>query len=139
MEETTDGSGSVDLVEIALADDPVQAGMIEGLLRGAGIHCLLQPTGVDGPTLGIGLLPPGRLRVMVHASEADAARSLLAEALVEVAQEAMPEIANARHLDDAMGRKPRNYGLIGAYARIWFWSLGAMGIAFGVFLLFRLA
>jgi Putative prokaryotic signal transducing protein len=112
--------------------------MIEGLLEGAGIRCLLQPTGIDGPLLGIGLLPRGSQRVMVHASDAHAARSLLADALVEVEQESTAGIANARHLDDAMGRKPRNYGLIGAYARIWFWSLSAMGIAFGIFLLLRL-
>lgn len=33
---------------------------------------------------------------------------------------------------------PRNYNLIGPYARIWIWSLGAMALAFGVFLLLRL-
>jgi hypothetical protein len=35
------------------------------------------------------------------------------------------------------GRKPRDYGLLGAYARIWFWSVGAMALAFGIFLLLR--
>jgi hypothetical protein len=47
------------------------------------------------------------------------------------------ETANAGHLADAEGRGPRNYGLIGAYARIWFWSLGALGVTFGVFLRLR--
>lgn len=37
--------------------------------------------------------------------------------------------------EEPEGRKPRNYGLIGAYGRIWAWSLGAMMLAFGVFLL----
>jgi Putative prokaryotic signal transducing protein len=138
MGEMADGLDGVDLVEVALAADPAQAGMIEGLLRGAGIGCLLQPTGVDGPTLGIGLLPPGSQRVIVRASQADVARALLAEALAEATQESMTDIANERHLDDAVDRKPRDYGLIGAYARIWFWSLSAVGIAFGVFLLLRL-
>lgn len=32
----------------------------------------------------------------------------------------------------------RGYGLIGAYARIWVVSFGAMGLAFAVFLLLRL-
>jgi hypothetical protein len=29
------------------------------------------------------------------------------------------------------------YGLIGAYARIWLWSLAALGVSFGVFSLVR--
>jgi len=41
-------------------------------------------------------------------------------------------------LDEAKGRGPRNYGLAGAYGRIWAWSLGAMLLAFGVFLLLRM-
>jgi hypothetical protein len=47
------------------------------------------------------------------------------------------ELANAAYLDDAQGRRPRSYGLVGAYARIWLWSLTALAIAFGVFLLAR--
>lgn len=37
------------------------------------------------------------------------------------------------------GREPRGYGLIGAYARIWAWSLAALALAFVVFLLLRVA
>lgn len=47
------------------------------------------------------------------------------------------EIADATYREEVGGRKPRNYGLIGAYARIWTWSIGLMFLAFGVFLLLR--
>lgn len=64
---------------------------------------------------------------------------MLAETLVEEEPEEEPEErANARHLDRAAGRGPRNYGLVGAYARIWLWSLAAFGVAFGLFLLIRI-
>jgi hypothetical protein len=136
-----DGRESVELVEVALAADPAEAGMIQGLLEDGGIPSLLEPTGVNGPMLGIGLLPPGPQRVRVHADQADAARRLLAETLVEGGEgerEAdWDKTANAGHLAEAGRGKPREYGLIGAYARIWLWSLTAIGAAFLVFLLLR--
>jgi len=136
--EKTDGMSDADLVEVAFSNDPAKAGMIQGLLENGGIPSLLLPTGLDGPLLGIGLLPPGPQRVMVHAGHVDDARRLLSETLVEDEREAAPEIANAMYLDDAKGRRPRSYGLIGAYTRIWLWSLGAIGVAFGIFLLIRI-
>jgi hypothetical protein len=129
------GPSSSDLVEVAFADDPAEGEMMRGLLEGDGIASFLQPTGLDGRSLGKGLLPPGPQRVLVHSSQAEAARSLLAGVLVEEEQEAEAEIANARHLEDAEGRGPRHYGLIGAYARIWLWSLAAFGAVFAVFML----
>jgi len=45
---------------------------------------------------------------------------------------------DSSYVEETEGRKPRNYGLIGAYGRIWAWSLGAMALAFGVFLLLRM-
>jgi len=132
---TTDGLPDADLVEVAFAESPAEAGMMQGLLENGGIPSLLQPTGLNGPLLGYGLLPPGSQRVMVRAGQAGAARRLLAETLAEEGREAEAEIANATDLGDAKGRGPRGYGLIGAYARIWLWSLAALGVAFGVFLL----
>ncbi len=41
------------------------------------------------------------------------------------------------HPEERGRRKPRDYGLIGAYARALAWSLGIMAVAFGVFLLLR--
>jgi hypothetical protein len=135
----TGGSSAAELVEVAFAGDLGEAEMIQGLLESGGISSLLRPAGVDGRTIGSGLLPPGGpQRVEVHADQADAARRMLAETLVEEEPEVeIEDLANARHLDRAAGRGPRKYGLIGAYARIWFWSIIAFGVVFGLFLLLR--
>jgi hypothetical protein len=136
-----DGEGA--LVSVAHANDRVEAEMIQGLLESAGIPSVLQHLGVDGPLVGIGLLNPGggSRQVLVRAGQAEEARALLAETLDKAEQENWAETANAAYLEEAAGagRKPRNYGLVGAYARIWAWSLGLMLLAFGVFLLLRLA
>ena len=125
-----------DLVEVAFAGDPGEAGMIQGLLEGAGIPSLLQSTGIDGTKLGIGLLPPGSQRVLVRAEHAADARRLLADTLGEE-DPGLVESEVAESLGKTGG--PREYGLIGAYARIWLWSLAALAAAFALFLLARLA
>ena len=136
-EATTSGDLSDgDLVEVASVNDPVEGEMIRGLLQNDGIPSVLQPVGINGPLLGIGLLPQGAQRVMVRASQADPARSLLGETMAGSDME-VDELANASYLDDAKGRGPRSYGLVGAYVRIWLWSFAALGVAFGVFLLAR--
>jgi len=129
-----------ELVGVANAADRVEAEMIQGLLEGAGIPSFLRHDGVDGPMLGVGWLNPGggsRL-VMVRAGQSGEARALLAETLAESAPEIEAEIADATFPEEEEGRGPRNYGLIGAYMRIWAWSFGLMALAFGVFLLLRL-
>lgn len=128
-----------ELVGVAFANDLFEAEMIRELLNGAGIPSVLQQVGVDGALLGFGLPSPGGTsqRVMVRADQAEAARTLLAETLVQGEEVDWDETANARHLEEAEGRKPRSYGLFGAYARIWALSVGAMGLAFAVFLLLR--
>jgi Putative prokaryotic signal transducing protein len=134
-----DSMGRDELVGIAYANDRVEAEMIQGLLESAWIPSVLQPVGVDGPSLGFGLLNPGggSRQVMVHANETEKARALLAETLVEDTEE-WTEIAAASTLEERKRRNPRGYGLIGAYARIWAWSFGIMFLAFAVFLLLRL-
>lgn len=130
-----------DLVGVAHTNDRVEAEMIQGLLESSGIPSVLQHTGVDGPLLGIGWLNPGggSRRVLVRASQSEEARALLAETLGEAEQENWAETANAAYLEEeTAGRKPRNYGLVGAYARAWTWSLGLMLLAFAAFLLLRL-
>jgi hypothetical protein len=74
---------------------------------------------------------------MVHANRAEQARALLAETLVEDEEEAAPEIANAKYLEEAGGGRARNYGVVGAYGRALLWSLVVMAAAFGIFLLLR--
>jgi putative signal transducing protein len=130
-----------ELVGVAYANDRGEAEMIQGLLESSGIPSVLQHVGIDGPMVGIGLLNPGggSRRVLVRAEQSEEARALLAETLVEDEQEDWAETAGAVHPEEPAGRKPRNYNLIGAYARIWAWSIGVMAFAFAVFLLLRLA
>lgn len=137
-----------DLVEVAFVGNEHEAAMIQALLEERDIPSLQQQVGLDGRQLGYGALTGGVLaggvlagggsrRVMVHAHRAEEARALLAAALAEGDAE-IPEPVNAEYLEDASGgRKPRSYGLIGAYARICLWSLGAMALAFAVFMLLR--
>ena len=120
-------------VEVAYANDAVEAAMIQGLLENRGIPSVLQALGVNGPQLGFGVLATSPQRVMVRAGQAEEARALLAE----TEQKAPPETANAAYLEDAGGKRPRGYGLLGAYARIYLWSFVAMAVAFGIFLLLR--
>jgi hypothetical protein len=132
--------GGEDLVGVAHANDRVEAEMIQGLLESAGIASVLQHVGIDGPLVGIGWLNPGggSRRIMVRASELEEARTLLAETLVEDTEEHLAEIVDTPNTKGLEGRNPRGYGLIGAYARIWAWSAGAMALAFAIFLVLRL-
>jgi hypothetical protein len=126
-----------DLVEVAFVGDEFQAEMIRALLDGEGIPSIQEQVTPSGPQLGYGLMNPhgGARRVMVHAERADRARTLIEAASAE---EAPPEPVNAEYLeDDQGGRKPRNYGLIGGYARAWFWSILAIAGFFLVWLLLR--
>jgi hypothetical protein len=137
-----EGAGG-ELVKVAFARDRIEAELIHGLLENAGIPSLLEQAGldVDGPQLGFGLTTRGfgggAQRVMVHANRAEQARALLAETLVEDEEEAAPEIANAKYLEEAGGGRARNYGVVGAYGRALLWSLVVMAAAFGIFLLLR--
>jgi Putative prokaryotic signal transducing protein len=130
-------SSDGELVGVAHANDRVEAEMIQGLLEGAGIPSFLQHVGIDGPQLGVGLLNPGggSRRVMVHAHQVEEASALLAQTFTENEPENWAESADVIHPEESEGREPRNYGLIGAYARIWAWSLGLMALAFAVFML----
>jgi hypothetical protein len=132
------GSASDDEpVGVAFANDQVEAEMIQGLLADAGIPSALQHLGVDGPQFGYGVLNPGGAprRVLVRADQAEQAQALLAETLVESEAGEWAEDEIATEAEEVRGREPRSYGLIGAYARMWAWSFGLMGLAFVVFLL----
>lgn len=126
-----------DLVEVAFVGDEFEAEMIRVLLEEHGIPSMQQQVTPSGPQLGYGLMNPsgGARRVMVHPERADRARTLIE---VASAEEAFPEPVNSEYLADGQGgRKPRNYGPIGGYARAWFWSLVAFGLFFGAWMLFR--
>jgi hypothetical protein len=129
-------AANTELVGVAYASDRAEAEMIRGLLETAGIASVAQQQGVDGPSVGIGLLNPagGSRLIMVRADQVAAAQAVLAE----VAEEVVGEFSDLDGLPEAPGRGPRNYGLIGAYVRMILWSLAVMGLAFAIFLLLRL-
>lgn len=130
-----DGRPAADMVQVAFANDVVEGEMIRGLLDEGGIGSLLWPAGINGPMLGFGLLPRSAQRVMVRPDRAEAARRLLYENLFANEQSTMGDAVDLDYPGATSRRKPRNYGLIGGYARAWAWSLGAMAIIFAVFLL----
>ena len=126
-----------DLVEVAFVGDEFQAEMIRALLDQHGIPSIQEQVTPSGPQLGYGLMNPsgGARRVMVHSERADRARTLIETTTAEAS---LPEPVNAEYLeDDQGGRRPRNYGLIGGYARAWFWSILAMAGFFVLWLLLR--
>lgn len=126
-------------VEVAFVRDSGEAEIVRALLEERGIHSLLQPVGVVGTQVGTGFAPRTTQRVMVNPDRADEARRIIDEALGEGERYAEPETANSRYLARAAGRRgPRNYSLLGAYARAVFWSLAAFALFAAVFLLLRL-
>lgn len=133
-----DGRSGDDLVQIAFAETREEAALIRGLLREEGIRSLAKQTGVNGPMLGSGLLTRSPRRIYARREEADHARTLLAETMVEdpLAEE-VPEPANAGYLADATGHRPRDYSLLGAYARAWLLGGAVLALAFAVFLVLR--
>jgi hypothetical protein len=132
-----DDSPGADLVEVAFADDAAEGELIQGLLEGGGIACILRPAGINGAMLGFGLLPRAAQRVMVRPERAQAARGLLYDSLFANEQDAAEGLAGADNIEASRGRKPRSYGLLGGYARAWLFSVGAMAIVLAVFLLLR--
>lgn len=132
-----EGTGGSDVVKVAYAKDSAQAGLIQGLLENEGIPSMLQALGIDGPKLGFGLLVSNPQRVMVRADQAERARALIAETLVGEEEINPGEISSGDELRARAGRKPRSYGVIGGYARMYFWGLGLITLAFAIFVLLR--
>jgi hypothetical protein len=107
------------LVQIAFADTREEAALIRGLLRNEGIRSLAKQTSINGPSLGTGMLTRSSRRIYVVPADAEAARTLLGETMVEEPpEEEIPESANEAYLAEATGgHKPRNYSTLGAFAR----------------------
>jgi len=128
------------LAQAAYAEEPVEAEMIQGLLEGAGIPSILQSAGLNSGRLITGGARPGYAhgpqRVMVYEERVEEARAIVAKALADNEGEAWPETANARHLEEARGRR-RGYGRAGAFARIYLWAFVFFALTFGIFVLLR--
>lgn len=137
--QTPEDVGDGELVQVAYANEPLEAEMIRGLLESGGIESLIGPRGMDGTMYGHASLPAGfdggSRQVWVEAARAEEARALLARTRDENEAGEWPEPANATYLEEVGGRGPRNYGFAGGMARIFLWSFGLMAAAFGIFLL----
>jgi hypothetical protein len=125
-------------VQIAFADTREEAALIRGLLREAKIKSIARQTSFEGPTLGTGLLTRSSRRIYVRPEDAAAARTLIAETMVEDPDETeIPEPVNAADIDEARGHKPRGYNMIGAYARTWLVAIVVLGLILVAFLIFH--
>jgi hypothetical protein len=123
------------LVQIAFAETREEAALMRGLLREEGIRSLARQGSINGPALGAGLLTNSSRRIYVRDEDAAKARRLLAETMVEdPLEEEIPESANAAYLADATGHKPRNYTVLGAYARAYIVTAVIVVVALVVFL-----
>jgi hypothetical protein len=124
-----------DLVQIAFADTREEAALIRGLLREEDIRSLARQASINGPSLGSGILARTSRRIYVRPEDAARSRELLAETMVEDPQaEEIPESANEAYLADAKGRRPRDYSVLGAYARAWLVGAAVLAIVFVVLL-----
>jgi hypothetical protein len=122
------------LVEVAFAASRGEAEAVRGLLDSRGIACFLEPFGLDGVSLRYGVVEATSHRVMVRARDTEEARAVLAS----VEGDATPEeadLANARNIEGAGGRRLRNYSALGATTRAAVFSIGAMALVFALFLL----
>jgi hypothetical protein len=124
------------LAQIAFAETREEAALMRGLLREDGIRSLAKQASINGPALGAGLLTNSSRRIYVRSEDAGAARKLLSETMVEdPLEEEVPESANAAYLAEATGHKPRDYNVLGAYARAYIAAAIIFAAALAVFIL----
>ncbi len=123
-------------VQIAYADTREEAALIRGLLREEGIDCIARQAGVEGGVGTSSLLTRSPRRIYVRPEDAAAARTLIAETMVEEpVEEEIPEPVNAAYLEGRGRRKPRDYNVVGAYARMYVVGFVLLGLILVVFLL----
>ena len=115
------GGGGGDLVKVAFARNQAEAEMLQGLLSEAGIPSVLKRSfGFDNPDF----LSSGPRDVMVNAGDAQRAKDLLAETMIEDEGDEIAELEGERRLarGESGGPEP---------ARLAFWILA---VAVGGFL-----
>ncbi|HET8814928.1 MAG TPA: DUF2007 domain-containing protein [Solirubrobacterales bacterium] len=116
------GGGGGDLVKVAFARNQMEGEMLQGLLGEAGIPSVLKRTmGFDNPEF----LASGPRDVMVNAADAERAREVLAETVIEDERDEAVELEEERRL--ARGES----GVVSP-GRLAFWILV---VAIGGFLL----
>jgi hypothetical protein len=119
------GGGGGDLVKVAFARNQAEAEMLQGLLGEAGIPSVLKRSfGFDNPDF----LSSGPRDVMVNAGDAQRAKDLLAETMIEDEADEVAELEGERRLarGESGGPSP---------GRLAFWILA---VAAGGFLLLLL-
>ena len=79
-----------DLVEVARADDLVEARLIEGLLESEGIHVLIPGAATRDTLDGLANMWSGGVPIQVHPDHAERARAIL-EAFANAAPEEPPD------------------------------------------------
>jgi hypothetical protein len=107
------GGGGSDLVKVAFARNQAEAEMLQGLLSEAGIPSVLKRSfGFDNPDF----LSSGPRDVMVNAGDAQRAKDLLAETMIEDERDEVAELEGERRLarGESGGPSP---------ARLAFWIL----------------
>jgi hypothetical protein len=123
-------------VQVAYADTREEAALIRGLLREAKIQSIARQAGVEGGIGTSSLLTRSPRRIYVRPDDAAAARTLIAETMVEdPAETEIPEPVNAAYLDEASGHKPRDYNVFGAYLRFYLVAIVVLGLILVAFLL----
>jgi hypothetical protein len=116
------GGGGGDLVKVAFARNQAEAEMLQGLLSEAGIPSVLKRSfGFDNPDF----LSSGPRDVMVNAGDAQRAKDLLADTMIEDESDEIADLEGERRLarGETGGPSP---------ARLAFWILA---VAAGGFLL----
>lgn len=107
------GGGGSGLVKVAFARNQAEAEMLQGLLGEAGIPSVLKRSfGFDNPDF----LSSGPRDVMVNAGDAQRAKDLLAETMVEDERDEVAELEGERRLARGEGSGP-------SPARLAFWIL----------------
>ncbi len=107
------GGGGSDLIKVAFARNQAEAEMLQGLLSEAGIPSVLKRSfGFDNPDF----LSSGPRDVMVNAGDAQRAKDLLAETMIEDERDEVAELEGERRLarGESGGPSP---------ARLAFWIL----------------
>jgi hypothetical protein len=116
------GGGGSGLIKVAFARNQAEAEMLQGLLAEAGIPSVLKRSfGFDNPDF----LSSGPRDVMVNAGDAQRAKDLLAETMIEDERDEIAELEGERRLARGEGGGPSPGTLA-----FWILAVAAAGFLF---------